>query len=294
VPGQLPPEVSVVVPTRDRPASLARCLAALCDQRGGPLEILVVDDGSRDGAAVRAAIEVAPDARLVESARRGPAAARNAGARAARAPVVCFTDDDCEPEPGWTAALASAIAGGAPVAAGRTVNADPGNRLAEASQHVANFLAEDSERAGPPFAASNNLAARREVFERLPFDESFPLAAGEDRAWCARLPARGLRLVHVPDAVVRHRQDLDARRFWRQHARYGEGARRYARQRPGALPSSRGLYPRLIATAFGRGLAVGGLVCLAQVATAAGYVRAAARERSQAAGCRSQRPESPP
>ena len=277
MPGQLPPEVSVVVPTRDRPASLGRCLAALRDQRGAPLEILVVDDGSRDGAAVRAAIEATPDARLVESAGRGPAAARNAGARAARAPIVCFTDDDCEPEPGWTAALADALAGGAAVAAGRTVNADPGNRLAEASQHVANFLAEDSERTGPPFAASNNLAARREVVEELPFDESFPLAAGEDRAWCARLPDRGKRLVHTPDAVVRHRQDLNARRFWRQHARYGEGARRYARERPGALPSSRGLYPRLVASAFRKGLAVGALVCAAQVATGVGYARAAVR-----------------
>ena len=277
MPGQLPPEVSVVVPTRDRPASLGRCLAALRDQRGAQLEILVVDDGSRDGAAVRAAIEATPDARLVETARRGPAAARNAGARAARAPVVCFTDDDCAPEPSWSAALAGALAGGGSVAAGRTVNADPGNRLAEASQQVANFLAEDSERAGPPFAASNNLAARREVLEELPFDESFPLAAGEDRAWCARLPERGLSLVHVPEAVVRHRQDLNARRFWRQHARYGEGARQYARDRPGALPSSRGLYPRLIASAFRSGLAVGFLVCVAQVATAAGYARAAMR-----------------
>jgi glycosyltransferase involved in cell wall biosynthesis len=116
------PRLSVVVPTGDRPVALARCLAALGLQTAHGLEVVVVDDASKDAAAV-AAIVAAAGARLVCAAGRGPAAARNAGARAARAPVVCFTDDDCAPAPAWAAALVERIAEGADAAAGPTRNA---------------------------------------------------------------------------------------------------------------------------------------------------------------------------
>src|SRR3546814_2372804 len=47
---------------------------------------------------------------LRQATNGGPAPGRNAGWRAARAPVVAFIDDDCTPEPGWVAALARAFA----------------------------------------------------------------------------------------------------------------------------------------------------------------------------------------
>src|SRR3546814_14989469 len=47
---------------------------------------------------------------LRQATNGGPAPGRNAGWRAARAPVVAFIDDDCTPAPGWVAALARAFA----------------------------------------------------------------------------------------------------------------------------------------------------------------------------------------
>jgi glycosyltransferase involved in cell wall biosynthesis len=287
------PLISVVVPTRDRPQSLRRCLAALERQRHTAdiptlgegatplegLEIVVVDDRSGEHDAVRDVVGEARSARLLTGSGRGPAAVRNAGAAAARADIVCFTDDDCEPEPGWASGLAAAIGRGADAVAGQTVNADPADRLAEASQHIANYLGEYSRRAGVPFAASNNLACRAEVIREIAFDESYPLAAGEDRAWCAELAARGFELIHEPGAIVHHRQRLRWRAFWRQHSRYGRGAYRFGRERGGALPSPAGLYPRLLGAAFARGFRVGAFVCLAQVATAVGFVAAAVADR---------------
>ena len=272
------PLISVIVPTRDRPESLRRCLAALAEQRE-PVEIVVVDDQSRDSAAVRQALDPVPSARLVPGPGRGPAAARNLGAAKAGAEVICFTDDDCEPDPSWAAALAAAIAGGADAVGGRTLNAEPGDRLAEASQHIASYLGEHSRRGGAPFAASNNLACRAQVIREIGFDESYPLAAGEDRAWCEELAARGHKLANEPAALVRHRQSLTPGAFWRQHSRYGRGAYRFSREREGALPSPMALYPRLLAGGFRHGPRVGALVCAAQAATAAGYVRAAIADR---------------
>ena len=199
------PRVSVVVPTRDRPDRLATCLAALERETVPELEIVVVDDASRDVAAVAAAVADAPRARLVRGTGRGPAAARNAGVAAARAPVVCFTDDDCEPVPGWAAALAACLgpgpdSTGADAAAGPTRNGRPRSVVAAAAQAVATHLAEATiDAAGRMrFAPTSNLACRAEVCAAVPFDESYPLAAGEDRDWCARLVGSGRTLAFVP------------------------------------------------------------------------------------------------
>ena len=45
------PAVSVIVPTRDRPEALRRCLAALAGQRERDFEVIVVDDGGVEPAA---------------------------------------------------------------------------------------------------------------------------------------------------------------------------------------------------------------------------------------------------
>jgi glycosyltransferase involved in cell wall biosynthesis len=227
----------VVVPTRDRPRALARCLAALEAQRNArPFEVLVVDDGSADAPAVEAAVAGAPRARLARLEGAGPAAARNRGAREARGPVVAFTDDDCEPAGHWLSRLAAALDAGADAACGRTENGLRDSPLAEASQAIADHLvAESFEPAGgPPFATSNNLACRREVALAVPFDERYGAAGGEDRDWCLRLAAAGLRLVLEPAALVVHRHELSARGFWRQHVAYGRGARRMPRAHGGS------------------------------------------------------------
>src|SRR5437588_2084259 len=206
------PQLSVIVPTRDRPARLAACLAALERQTALQLEIVVVDDASRDARAVAAAVAAAPRARLVHGTGRGPAAARNMGVQAARAPVICFTDDDCEPVPGWAQALGRRITAGPPAAvaaAGPTRNGRPGSVLAGAAQAIATHLAEatiDPATGRMRFAPTSNLACRTEVCRSIPFDERYPLAAGEDRDWCARLTHAGYALVFEPAALVRHHQ----------------------------------------------------------------------------------------
>ena len=215
------PQVTVVVPSRDRPEALAACLAALADQTLPDVEVVVVDDASRDRAAV-AAVAAEAGVRLVRADGRGPAAARNRGAADASSPLLAFTDDDCRPDPGWLAALVQRLDGGAAVVAGPTRNAQPGDPLAAASQAVTNHLVDSTLDAGTvAFAPTSNLAMRAEVHRDLPFDETFPLAAGEDRDWCARVVASGRRIEFEPTAVVDHHQDLTLARFWRQHQRYG-------------------------------------------------------------------------
>jgi len=95
------------------------------------------------------------------------------------------------------AAMVDAIAGGAPAVAGPTWTADPTDPWATSSQLITNLLAERSRRAGAPFAPTSNVAVRADVAAAVPFDEGFPLAAGEDREWCDRLAARGHRVTVI-------------------------------------------------------------------------------------------------
>jgi GT2 family glycosyltransferase len=278
------PAITVVVPTRDRPDALARCLAALAAQALAPAEVVVVDDRSVDARAVArvAATAGRGRVRLVTGQGRGPAAARNLGARTARSPVVAFTDDDCRPDPGWLAAVADAVQRGAEVVAGPTVVGEPASPPTRAAQVVTNHLLDaslDHRRGTVGFAPTCNLAARAEVLAGLPFDESFPAAAGEDRDWCDRLAAAGTAIGYAPGALVRHHPGLDLRRFWRQQVRYGEGAHRYRAAGSGrARPPAR-FYVDLLAKGFRQGPAVGVLVGVAQVATAVGVTQAAAAAR---------------
>lgn len=228
------PAVSVVVPTRDRPEPLRRCLQALAgvDYPAGRFEVVVVDDGgATDLAPLLPRAPAGPRVRLLRQAHGGPGRARNAGAAAAEGQVLVFTDDDCAPDAGWLRALVAAL-GGDPAAAagGRTINGLASDRFAAASQHIQDLVYAhyNADPAAARFLASNNLAMPHAAFEAVGgFDgERFPLAA-EDRDLCDRWRASGRRLVFAPDAVVWHFHAMSLRGFCRQHLGYGRGAARF-------------------------------------------------------------------
>lgn len=92
---------SVVIPTFNRRELLIRCLKSLFRYAPEGTEVIVVDDGSRDGTAdaVRA---IFPHVRLIELAsNRGFCAAANAGWKAASHPVVELLNNDAEVTEGW-------------------------------------------------------------------------------------------------------------------------------------------------------------------------------------------------
>jgi GT2 family glycosyltransferase len=265
--------ISIVVPTRDRPQSLSRCLAALGAQDADAAEVVVVDDGSRDRDALAGALAAAPvEARLIRTGGAGPAAARNVGARAATGELICFTDDDCEPQPDWARLLTDAAAR-AGAAGGKTVVPPGATAAVVASQAITEHLTMaslDASSGRLGFAPTCNLAVVRDALSRVPFDESFPSAAGEDRDWSARAVAAGVAPEFVRDAVVVHHQALSAGGFIRQQFRYGQGAARFRGSDRSRRLAPPGFYTGLVRRGFAAGPLAGGLVVAAQAATAAG------------------------
>ena len=99
--------VSVVIPTFQRPELLARCLRALATQSvsAEDFEVVVADDAAdpstRDLVA-RLAGELPCSATYVPvEGTHGPAGARNIGWRTARGSLIAFTDDDTIPATDW-------------------------------------------------------------------------------------------------------------------------------------------------------------------------------------------------
>ena len=183
--------VSIVVPTVGRD-SLARLLAALAPVDGLPVEVVLVDDRPAPAGPLDAPVPaaLAPVTRVVPGRAAGPAAARNAGWRAAAYPWVAFLDDDVVPAPGWLAALAADLDVPADVVGvqGRVAVPLPAHRAPTDWERVTAGLA-----SGRWITA--DMAYRRDALAAVGgFDERFPRAFREDADLAYRLRRAGGRL----------------------------------------------------------------------------------------------------
>src|SRR5262245_4162317 len=106
-------DVSVIVPTHNRAASLDRLLTDLTAQRDEvAFEILVADNGSIDETRWVVGRHAAfdPRVRYLHESRRGASCARNHGIAAAVAPILAFIDDDVRPRHDWVRSIVAAFA----------------------------------------------------------------------------------------------------------------------------------------------------------------------------------------
>jgi len=191
-------QISVIVPTRDRPAMLRRVLDRLAPGAQA-LDVaryeVIVSDDARPPTAATALTSSHPWVRVVEGPARGPAANRNAGARAASYAWLAFTDDDTEPRSGWLATLAAAITPGIDVYEGRTTC--DGGFLSPLNHAPVN------ETGGRLWSC--NFMVSASAFGRVGgFDEGFRFPHMEDQDLRVRLEQAGFCSSFVRDAVVDH------------------------------------------------------------------------------------------
>ena len=196
--------VSVVMPTCGRQRLLRRCLAALTHQSlpADAYEIVVVDDGRSEATeravAVFAARKGVP--RIVylrpPEGARGPAAARNAGWRAAHAPLIAFTDDDTVPARDWLERGIASLPDWASAAAGRVRVPLPATPT--------DWQRSSAGLDGAEFVTANCFVRRAALVVIGGFDERFVRPWREDSDLYFALLEKGYRVVAAPAAVVSH------------------------------------------------------------------------------------------
>lgn len=199
------PEFSVVIPTYQQPALLLKCLDALGRQRisRDQFEIIVVDEGNSSDIETAVQLFAKQIARtggplevryLGQPERRGPAAARNRGWRAARGRIIAFTDADCLPEPEWLSSALTCFQRGAQVMSGQLRvylpnQPTPLDRTATMLKR-AEFM-------------SANCLCRKSTLERVGgFEEAFNTAWREDSDLQFKFIQAGIPIGKCPEAVV--------------------------------------------------------------------------------------------
>lgn len=186
-----PLPVSFIIPVQDDAARLRCCLESVSHNGypGDLLEVVVVDNGSRDGSG-RVAVEAG--ARLLTCSGVRVSELRNRGAAAARGEVLAFIDADHEIAPGWTARAVENLGRPGVGAVGAPYLPPPSGTWVQ--------NAFDAMRDHHPglceveWLASGNLAVRRSDFERVGgFDTA--LESCEDFDFCQSLRSLGLKVM---------------------------------------------------------------------------------------------------
>jgi GT2 family glycosyltransferase len=196
--GAAAPRIAVVIPSHARPLRLRWLLNALEEQTlpRAEFEVLVAHDDDHDFVSAHPL-----GARELRVAPRGPAAKRNAGWRAATAPLVAFTDDDCRPPPGWLAnAVAAAERHPGAIVQGAT-KPDPDEIVLVRAPHHRTVDVD------PPTveAQTCNIVYPRPVLEACGgFDETLGTIGGEDLDLAHRARAAGVPLVPAPEVLTHH------------------------------------------------------------------------------------------
>jgi glycosyltransferase involved in cell wall biosynthesis len=221
------PEVSFVVIAYNEAPSIEHCLESILNQDDvGPIEILVVDDGSTDATArlVEHIAAQEPSVCLLRSDRnRGRGHARKMGVDAAKGDLIAMVDADIILPCYWLSKARSALSGYAAVGG----IAVPDGDVAYLHRR---FGLTAKVRPATLSITGNNGLYRRDVFNFATFDPG--LSEGEDIAMVKSMEAAGLRIRCIPDLTVEHRESKQFVRSLRWLYQSGIGAtRQYRRYR---------------------------------------------------------------
>jgi glycosyltransferase involved in cell wall biosynthesis len=206
------PLLSINIPTRNRAAHAAECVATILATSGFD-ELIVVDQS--DGTATEEALAKIDDPRLqyVRTPTRGVTIARNIAIELSKGSIIACTDDDCRVAPDWAASIAAIFASDPEIGvicgrvrvpeelqqAGYTLGFEP-----QVREWKGRYPSLDND-----WGITANMAIRRDVLARVGgFDPMLgagaPLRSGGEPDFIYRVLRAGLKVVNAREVVVDH------------------------------------------------------------------------------------------
>jgi N-acetylglucosaminyl-diphospho-decaprenol L-rhamnosyltransferase len=249
-------DLAVVVVNYNAGEYLSRCVASVFECAGGlTLDVLVVDNASRDGSA-RAAAGRQPRMRLIENPTNlGLSAAWNQGARETDAPWILFLNPDAEVWDGHLQGFVKVGEDRPDVALLGPVIRNPDGTIYESGRVFPGVGQAVGHAFLGPFAPNNRFSRayrqstwdrsterevdwvsgacmliRREAFDGVGgFDEAFWLY-GEELDLCTRLRDAGWKVLATPELEILHEGGVSTGRSRRTHAMHSTSIYRYYRK----------------------------------------------------------------
>ncbi|MFD0859915.1 glycosyltransferase [Roseovarius aquimarinus] len=212
------PLVSVIVPIHNVATHVGKCIESLRAQILADFEAILIDDGSTDDSAARAAEAICGDCRfrLVRQANAGLSAARNAGLDLARGAFIAFLDSDDRLAPDFLSRLWRSLdeTGADWAACGIQFSLPDGTGGRHSAIHGAPDMAWHGARrlyrfrdwcdVIPHFPSVWNKLYRRSLIDGLRFDEGTWF---EDHAFFHAAAARTDHLLHLPEPLYIQTRD---------------------------------------------------------------------------------------
>ncbi len=217
------PRTSVVVCAYNAADTIDDCLASLEQLTYPNVELIVVNDGSKDATGTIA--RRYPTAHVIDIPNGGLSAARNVGLAHATGEYVAYTDADVRVDPDWLTYLVQPMLSGAFAGSGGPNVVPPEDDwvaqcVARSPGGPTHVLLDDRVAEHVPGC---NMAFRRDALNSIGGFNPVYLRAGDDVDICWRLQARGLRIGFAPSALVWHHHRATVSAYWRQQVGYGEG-----------------------------------------------------------------------
>jgi glycosyltransferase involved in cell wall biosynthesis len=215
--------ISVLIITKNRSASLNKCLQSLAEQKQKPWEIVVVDNGSTDDTKKEAVVFLSTlNLRYFYTNIHGYPKIYNYGLKQCRGTWIVFLDDDCMAGTEWFSAIVTCIqAHPNAIIQGKTVSLPRGNIYAETmGDHYHNWIRANTIFFGQLRTFDNkNLCVPRRIIERYGMFNEDLVYGSEDIELGIRYKNRGVSIMYEPSIIVSHHERDALSGFISQHIR---------------------------------------------------------------------------
>jgi len=202
------PFISIIIPTHNSASTLAEGIKGCLNQDypRDRLEIIVVDDGSKDDT--KKVVESFP-VKYIYQKKAGPASARNNGWRNSKGHGLCFIDADCIPYTNWVSKLARHCDRGDIDAVAGSYAVDGCRYLLDKFVHYEIKYRHSKMPEYTNSFGTYNVLVKRHVFEALGgFDSGYCNASGEDSDLAYRIIKAGHKIYFEKQALVSHHNSL--------------------------------------------------------------------------------------